>query len=95
MKKADNTRPYPPDFVSLSTLAYRLDLAERTVQDYVATGILPAPLYIGNCKRWRWVDMEAWLIGHENNVDGSDKIACEYDLGVENLAHEKAKKRSK
>lgn len=67
MRKAEQLRPYPPDFVSVSTLAYRLDIAERTVLDYAKAGILPAPVAIGNAKRWSWADVVAH-IGAQNGL---------------------------
>jgi hypothetical protein len=61
MRKAERSRPYPPDFVSAATLAYRLDIAERTVTDYARAGILPPPVTIGNTKRWAWAEVEAQI----------------------------------
>lgn len=61
MRKAEQLRPYPPDYVSASTLAYRLDIAERTVLDYAKAGILPAPVAIGNAKRWSWAGVVAHI----------------------------------
>lgn len=55
-------RPYPPDFVSRETLAYRLDLRASDIDRMVTAGMLPAPLHIGNEKRWRWSDVEARLV---------------------------------
>lgn len=93
-KKASIQRPYPPDFVRLETLAYRLDLAVRTVQDYVLTGILPEPNMCGNVKLWRWVEVEAWLAKNiEKNNDNQDDVD-EYDLGVMRLAEEKTNGRT-
>jgi hypothetical protein len=57
MRKADRKRPYPPDFVSTETLAYRLDCSERKVSDYARTGLLPRPINIGNLVRWFWPDV--------------------------------------
>jgi predicted DNA-binding transcriptional regulator AlpA len=56
MRKIDQKRPYPPDFVSAATLAYRLDLSDRTIYDYVRTG-LPKPHRIGNAQRWLWQEV--------------------------------------
>ncbi len=93
-KKASIQRPYPPDFVRLKTLAYRLDLAERTVQDYVSTGILPGPTMCGNVKLWRWADIEAHLAKTDENDNDAPADIDEYDLGVMRLAKEKADDRA-
>ena len=45
-------RPYPPDFVSAETLAYRLDCSRSTIDAYVRAGLLPKPEIIGNLQRW-------------------------------------------
>jgi hypothetical protein len=57
MRKAEQSRPYPPDYVSAATLAYRLDCSLRCIQDYVRAGMLPAPEIIGNLARWDWMDV--------------------------------------
>ena len=45
-------RPYPPDFVSAETLAYRLDCSRSTIDAYVRAGLLPKPEIVGNLHRW-------------------------------------------
>jgi predicted DNA-binding transcriptional regulator AlpA len=55
-------RPYPPDFASAATLAYRLDCSESTVPDYVRRGILPEPNVIGGLVRWYWPEVERNLL---------------------------------
>ena len=57
MRKGEQSRPYPPDYVSAATLAYRLDCSLRCIQDYVRAGMLPAPEMIGNLARWDWLDV--------------------------------------
>ena len=42
-RKCEISRTYPPDYVSCETLAYRLDLARSTVDDWVRRGLLPKP----------------------------------------------------
>lgn len=50
-------RPFPPDFVSAETLAYRLDFSRSTIDDYVRRGLLPKPLTVGAGQRWYWPDV--------------------------------------
>ena len=52
MKKTSVQRPFPPDFVSAETLAYRLDCSRSTIEDYVKQGLLPKPATLGNLVRW-------------------------------------------
>lgn len=46
------TRLYPPDFCDEETMAYLLGLAPSTFKEYVAAGVLPQPVPIGNKRRW-------------------------------------------
>ena len=51
-RKHEVERPYPPDFVSAETLAYRLDCSRSTIEAYVRDGLLPKPELVGNLPRW-------------------------------------------
>lgn len=75
MRKAEQNRPYPPDFVSASTLAYRLDLSLRIVQDYVRAGFLPPAVMVGNERRWSWADVLTHIIAQNGlaPADAGDK----------------------
>jgi predicted DNA-binding transcriptional regulator AlpA len=55
-------RAFPPDYVSAQTLAYRLDCSRSTVDDYVRRGLLPKPISVGTLQRWRWSDIEIWIV---------------------------------
>jgi predicted DNA-binding transcriptional regulator AlpA len=69
MRKSEQRRPYPPDFCSAETLAYRLDCSERTIQDYAADGRLPKPVMIGNMSRWFWTDvLDAIAVQNSNSL---------------------------
>jgi len=74
MRKSDVARPYPPDFCSVETLAYRLDCSTRAVHDYAASGLLPKPVTIGNLSRWSWSDV-CEHIGQQNAVQMRDRAA--------------------
>jgi hypothetical protein len=91
-RKSSTTRPYPPDFVQFKTLAYRLDLSERTVHDYVAAGYLPAPVVCGTVKLWRWQDVEAHLAKADETAE--DAGEDEYVARVMRAAREKADDRA-
>ena len=73
-KKSDIKRPYPPDYVSRATLAFRLDFSEGRIDRLVDDGFLPLPILIEGQKRWRWADVDATLAGDPSlPVTGSDE----------------------
>lgn len=53
---ADDMRPanrlYAPDYVSIDTLAYRLDCSIADIEALQRAGVLPRPEVIGHLKRW-------------------------------------------
>ena len=53
--------PYPPDYVSAETLAYRLDCSRSTIDAYVRLGLLPKPEAIGNLQRWDFGLVKAFI----------------------------------
>ena len=67
-KKSDIKRPYPPDYVSRATLAYRLEVSESKIDMLVASRQLPAPIMIEGQKRWRWQDVDAVLAGDPSTL---------------------------
>jgi hypothetical protein len=60
-RKHEVERPYPPDFVSAETLAYRLDCARTTIESYVRAGLLPKPEMIGNLPRWDFAQVVSFI----------------------------------
>lgn len=48
-------------YVSLESLADRLELAVSDVSKLVQDGVLPSPMNIGRFVRWRWVDVDAMI----------------------------------
>lgn len=97
MRKSDQTRPYPPDFVSAETLAYRLDCSIRAVQDYSKSGLIPKPFMIGNLVRWRWSDIVERVSALNGIVDGTSigkEDACTNAIEEAKQAREKASGRA-
>jgi hypothetical protein len=45
-------RQYPPDYVSVETLAYRLDCSVGEIEEFVRRGALPLPVKILGLRRW-------------------------------------------
>lgn len=88
-RKHEVERAFPPDYVSAETLAYRLDCSRSTVDDYVRRGLLPTPRIIGNLQRWRWSEIEAWIVDQDamraqlgsRDADEDDP----YSLGVKRV----------
>lgn len=78
MRKADVKRPYPPEFVSATTLAYLMDASERSIEEDVKRGFLPKPVFVGNKKRWYWPDIVKHLVKDEL-AGGGDEIQSEED----------------
>ena len=56
--KRDVRRPYLPDYVDASTLAYRICVSESTVENWVRCGKLPRPTVFFGLSRWKWSDIE-------------------------------------
>ena len=69
MATQKQARSYPPEYVSVETLAYLLDCSVETIESHVRTGILPAPRRLGRLARWRFADVEAALDG----LDGQSR----------------------
>lgn len=57
------TRAFPPDFCDEETMAYCLGLAQSTFREYVAAGIVPAAVKIGNKSRWHRLTVVEALAG--------------------------------
>jgi predicted DNA-binding transcriptional regulator AlpA len=60
-RKHEVARPYPPDFVSAETLAYRLDCSRSTIDAYVRDGLLPKPELVGNLPRWDFAQVVSFI----------------------------------
>lgn len=53
--------PYPPPWQDLATLCANICIAERTVDAWVAQGILPPPRKRGHKLMWKWSEVDAYL----------------------------------
>lgn len=53
-RKRDVVRPFPPDYCSRETLAYRLDCSTDTIDRDRRRGLLPPPELVGTMERWHW-----------------------------------------
>jgi predicted DNA-binding transcriptional regulator AlpA len=86
MRKRETSRPYPPDFVSAETFAYRLDCSVRSIQDYVKSRLLPKPVQIGNLVRWRWSDivqhLETQNDQHAMSPGSNPLVSDEYSADI-------------
>ena len=68
-KKRDVVRPYPPEFCSRDTLAYRLDCSVDKIDADVRNGLLPPSEAVGTSKRWYWPDVVAWIKAHNGKSE--------------------------
>ena len=85
VRKREGARPYPPDYVSAETLAYRLDCSRATIDAYVKMGLLPKPEIIGNLPRWDFGEVRAFIKAH--NIGGSVGAADNEDAYMKGIRH--------
>lgn len=53
--------PYPPPWQDIATLTQHVTVSERTVDAWVAEGILPPPRKRGGKLMWKWSEVDAYL----------------------------------
>jgi hypothetical protein len=97
MRKVDVKRPYPPEFVSARTLAYLMDISERSLEDDLKRGFLPPPIYIGNKRRWWWPDVVKYLLKYDLEADDESARddVDEYDRGLALVNEAAARKKTR
>jgi transcriptional regulator with XRE-family HTH domain len=66
LPKAKIRRPFAPDYVDASTLAYRLSVSESTVEKWEREGRLPPRRDIFGIQRWKWAEIEDLVDGRTN-----------------------------
>ncbi|QDU79813.1 Helix-turn-helix domain protein [Polystyrenella longa] len=49
------------ELLDRAELAQRLKVSLRTLQRYIARGMLPKPVYLGRLVRWRTTDIIEWI----------------------------------
>lgn len=52
-----------PEWVDTARLCFEVCISEATVDAWVKQGILPAPVYRGGKRLWRWREVDAHLAG--------------------------------
>jgi predicted DNA-binding transcriptional regulator AlpA len=70
-RKRDVQRSYPPEYVSADTAAYLLDCSRSTLDDYLRRGLLPKPLEVGTMPRWRWRDLDSFILSRNGLAPGT------------------------
>ncbi len=63
--KSKIVRPYAPDYVDVTTLAYRLSVSESTIDKWERAGKLPPRLNFFGVLRWKWAEIEQLVDGRE------------------------------
>jgi len=71
MRKYKVLRPYPPDFGSATTTAYRLDIGRDKFVADVRAGLLAPSDSVGTQKRWEWDQVLAGVRARNESVDVS------------------------
>ena len=66
--KSKIIRPYAPDYVDATTLAYRLSVSESTVEKLVRQSKLPKARDVFGLPRWKWTEIES-LIDRIDSVE--------------------------
>ena len=56
-------------YVGSKTLCAMLDISESTLWEWVRKGLLPRPVKIGACSRWKWADGEKRIALQEQGDD--------------------------
>jgi len=66
-----------PDYMDASTLARRLDVSPGYIEQLVRRGCIPPPVKVGDARRFRWSDVDKWLLGvqHEHDNTVSDEFS--------------------
>src|SRR5262245_24334602 len=64
--------PYPPPWMDTATLCAHICAAPNTVDNWVASGILPPPRKRGGKLMWKWAEVDQYLT---NGADGADTLA--------------------
>jgi hypothetical protein len=57
---------YPPPWQDATTLCAHLCISESTLDNWVASGILPPPRKRGGKRMWRWAQVDAMM---DNGTD--------------------------
>jgi predicted DNA-binding transcriptional regulator AlpA len=63
--KSKIVRPYAPDYVDVTTLAYRLSVSESTIDKWERAGKLPPRHNFFGVLRWKWAEIEQLVDGRE------------------------------
>jgi hypothetical protein len=77
MRKRDVSRPFPPEFVDVETLAYLLSVSESTITSWRKSGKLPGPiegLLSHGLVRWHWPAVREHLLSRDKESDDEDPI---------------------
>jgi predicted DNA-binding transcriptional regulator AlpA len=83
-RKHEVERSYPPDYVSVETLAYRLDCSRSTIEAYVRAGLLPKPELIGSLPRWDFAAVVAHIKAR-NQLHSGGILAHEDDAYLKGI----------
>ena len=69
-RKRSVSRPYRPAYCSAETLCYLLDISRTTLDEWLRLGHLPEPLTVGTQRRWRFEDIDTFILARNGRGDG-------------------------
>ena len=76
-RRSDTQRRHPPAYLSRSELRHQLSLSDPVIDRMIKKGLLPPPDDLDGNDRWRWEDVDAFIVsrraGELDLPDASDE----------------------
>ena len=76
--------PYPPPFQDLATLAEHICVGERTIENWVKMGLLPAPRVLDGMRLWKWEEVATCLDGSVYFLEAGELIKIGFSRNLKN-----------
>ena len=70
-----NQLPYPPPWQDAPTLCAHLCISERTLDNWIRDGILPAARQRGGKRMWKWSEVDHLMDGDAGIVPSEGNLA--------------------
>lgn len=65
---------FRPPWQDREVLGLSLGIIDNTIDNWVATGVLPPPRKRGHKLMWKWSEVDEWLtVGQPGKAPGNDK----------------------
>lgn len=79
--------PYPPPWQDAATLCANICVSDRTLDKWVAEGILPPPRKRGGKLMWKWAEVDQYLTDGRAGVGPSSEADRIRDATRQAAAH--------